>query len=94
MPLKESDAKKSKTGLKVAPFFPKGLLIIAYCADDGSEDEDGRPLSEATAVSISWIGPMIPVTSVREPTAAPMDTEAGRQPLQSFKKLTEALMTG
>ena len=40
------------------------------------------------------LGPMVPVTSVGEPTAAPLDTEAGRQHPESFQELTEALMNG
>ena len=47
-----------------------------------------------TAVSSSAFGPMVPVTSVGEPTAAPLDTEAGRQHPESFQELTEALMNG
>ena len=46
------------------------------------------------ASSSSSFGPMVPVTSVGEPTAAPLDTEAGRQHLESFQKLREALMNG
>ena len=59
-----------------------------------------RDLFEQQAVGDIWgafrrslaLGLMVMVTSVREPTAAPLDTEAGRQPLEGFQKLMETCL--
>ena len=74
-------------GLRWGPKYKKYVLRPAKLPERLPPNRPllvGRPL----------LGPMVPVTSVGEPTAAPLDTEAGRQHPESFQELTEALMNG